>query len=52
MLLDITFSQSVSAMPDEADEYQFANQGSRKTKSYTGISTSVEDARPDTPGES
>jgi hypothetical protein len=52
MLRDVTFSQSVSAIPDEVDEYQPNAQGSHKRTGITGSSASAADARLDTQGKS
>jgi hypothetical protein len=51
MLRDVTFSQYVSAIPDEVDEYHPTAQGSHKRTVITGSSTSAADARPNTQGK-
>jgi hypothetical protein len=50
MLRDVTFSQYVSAIPDEVGEYQPTAQGSHMRTAITGSSASAADARLDTQG--
>jgi hypothetical protein len=51
MLRDVTFSQSVSVIPDKVDEYQPTAQSSHERTAITGSSTSAVDAWPGTLGK-